>query len=83
MQLASFEWQAYLVNDHEPHGQAHGGGHMQNAVNIVVLGDQLGPGQVDSDGVRHGKKDGVDPSAEIGCHIPVTAPPVFLSGCNP
>ena len=62
------------MDDHEPHRHTHGGGNMQDSIHIVILGNQRGPGQVDSDRVRQGQKEGVDPSSKIGCHIPVAAP---------
>ena len=73
------QWLNHLVNDHEPHGHTHGGGDMQDTVHIVVLGDQQGPGQVDSNGMRHGEENGPYPSPEISCHIPVTAMPSTLN----
>lgn len=71
----SLGWRFHLVNDHEPHRHTHGRGDMQDAIHVVVLGDQRWPRQVDSNRVRQGQKEGVEPSAKIGCHIPVASLP--------
>ena len=58
------------MDDHEPDREAHGIGERQDSVHVVICSNQLGPGQVDSNGMGHGQQDRPYPAAKVGRHIP-------------